>query len=208
MAWFMHIILKNIHLKFTTMKHLFLSTLVLLFVGSTAFAQIETTPQMSSDVGTAPIQKGNWMVGGGIGSLGYDFDSEVFNISLEPGAGYFVSDGIAIGLKLIANYQTIKEGDNPFSYGLLPFARYYFPEGASASNRFFAEAKAGIAGSRGGDDVNFGFGAGLGYSHFITRTVALEALAGYNDLSGASASGTQGGLGLMVGFQIYLPGRR
>jgi len=190
------------------MKRLLLTTITLLFVGSIAFAQIETTPQMNADVGTRPIQQGNWMVGGGLGSLGYDFDSEVFNISLEPGAGYFVSDGIALGLKLIANYQTIEGGDNPFSYGLLPFARYYFPEGASESNRFFAEAKAGIAGSRGGDDVNFGFGAGLGYTHFITQTVALEALAGYNDLAGASASGTQGGLGIMVGFQIYLPGNR
>lgn len=186
----------------------------MLFVGAvalsigTTFGQVETRPQTSSAVGSTPIQEGNWMVGGGIGSLGYDFDSEVFNIALEPSAGYFVSDGVALGLKLIANYQTIKEGDNPFSYGLLPFARYYFPEGATATNRWFAEAKAGIAGSRGGDDVNFGFGAGLGYTHFVTPTVALEALAGYNDLSGASASGTQGGLGLMVGFQIYLPGNR
>lgn len=186
----------------------------MLFIGAvtlsvgTTFGQIETTPQTSSAVGTRPIQQGNWMVGGGIGSLGYDFDSEVFNIAVEPSAGYFVSDGVALGLKLIANFQTIKDGDNPFSYGLLPFARYYFPEGASPSNRFFAEAKAGIAGSRGGDDVNFGFGAGLGYAHFITDNVALEALAGYNDLSGASASGTQGGLGLTLGFQIYLPGQR
>lgn len=190
------------------MKHLFLFTLSVLLASTTAFAQIETTPQMRSEVGSAPIQEGNWMVGGGIGSLGYDFDSEVFNIALEPSAGYFVSDGVALGLKLLANYQTIEDGDNPFSYGLLPFVRYYFPEGATPTNRFFAEAKAGIAGSRGGDDVNFGFGAGLGYSHFITPTVALEALAGYNDLAGASAIGTQGGLGLMIGFQIYLPGRR
>lgn len=190
------------------MKHFMLILGAITLSISTALGQIETTPQTSSAVGTTPIQQGNWMVGGGIGSLGYDFDSEVFNIALEPGAGYFVSDGVALGLKLIANFQTIKDGDNPFSYGLLPFARYYFPEGASATNRFFAEAKAGIAGSRGGDDVNFGFGAGLGYAHFISQTVALEALAGYNDLSGASASGTQGGLGLTVGFQIYLPGQR
>src|SRR5690606_20702512 len=116
----------------------------------TTFGQIETTPQTSSAVGTAPIQQGNWMVGGGIGSLGYDFDSEVFNIAVEPSAGYFVSDGISLGLKLIANFQTIKERDYPFSSGRWPFARYYFPVGASDAKRFFAEAKAGIARSRGG----------------------------------------------------------
>lgn len=190
------------------MKHLLLFSIALLLAITSTFAQIETTPQMSSEVGSEPIQQGNWMVGGGIGSLGYDFDSEVFNIALEPSAGYFVNDGIAVGLKLIAHYQAIEGFDDPFSYGLLPFVRYYFPEGATPTNRFFAEAKAGIAGSRGGDDVNFGFGFGVGYSHFVSRTVALEAVAGYNDLSGASASGTQGGLGIMVGFQIYLPGQR
>lgn len=192
------------------MKNLLLLTFAFLFVSTAGFAQrkIETTPQSSSAVGTAPIQKGNWMVGGGIGSLGYDFDAEKFNIALEPGAGYFVNDGIAIGLKVIADFATIKDADNTFNYGLLPFARYYFPEGASSTGRFFAEAKAGIAGSKGGDNVNFGFGAGLGYAHFITQTVALEALAGYNDLSGASSVGTQGGLGLTLGFQIYLPGKR
>lgn len=191
------------------MKNLFSFAIVFLLAGSIAFAQDRpTTPQYSSAVGTEPIQKGNWIVGGGIGSLGYDFDAEKFNIALEPGAGYFVSDGIAIGLKLIADFATIKDADNVFNYGLLPFARYYFPEGSSSTGRFFAEAKAGIAGSKGGDDVNFGFGAGLGYAHFVSRTVALEALVGYNDLAGASSVGTQGGLGLMVGFQIYLPGNR
>lgn len=191
------------------MKNLLLFTISLLFASTSVFAQkIETTPQMSSAVGSGPIQQGNWMVGGGIGSLGYDFDAKKFNIALEPSAGYFVSDGIALGVKLIADFATIENSDNTFNYGLLPFARYYFPEGASSTGRFFGEAKAGIAGSKGGDDVNFGFGAGLGYSHFITKTVALEALAGYNDLAGASSLGTQGGLGLMVGFQIYLPGKR
>src|SRR5690554_3140645 len=125
------------------MKHLLLFSIGLLFVCSTAFAQIETTPQMESEVGTAPIQQGNWMVGGGIGSLGYDFDAKKFNIALEPGAGYFVSDGIAVGLKLIADFATIEDAENTFNYGLLPFVRYYFPEGSSPTGRFFAEAKAG-----------------------------------------------------------------
>lgn len=188
---------------------LLLAAAAFLLTSTIAFGQVvETKPQISSAVGEEPIQKGNWMVGGGIGSLGYDFDAKKFNIALEPSAGYFVNDGIAVGLKLIADFATIKDADNSFNYGLLPFVRYYFPEGSSSTGRFFAEAKAGIAGSKGGDDVNFGFGAGLGYAHFITKTVALEALAGYNDLAGASSVGTQGGLGLMVGFQIYLPGKR
>ena len=60
---------------------------------SNAQVEIETRPQTSADVGMQPIKKGNWMVGGSVGSLGYSFEGKSFNINVNPRAGYFVTDG-------------------------------------------------------------------------------------------------------------------
>lgn len=48
-------------------------------------------------------------------------------------------------------------------------------------------------------------GANLGYAHFITRTVALEATVGYNyTKSNVNLGEKASGLGVGLGFQIYL----
>lgn len=197
------------------MKRIFMLSTAILFAGISAVsAQVKEAvkdvkrPQVESAVGVTPIQEGNWLVGGSIGSLGYGFETKVFNITLAPKAGYFVSDGIAVGLSLPVGFETNKGGENYFSYGVTPFARYYFPEGSSATGRFFGELNAGVAGNNGGDDVAFAFGANLGYAHFVTNSVALEVTAGYNKSGGASSVNAQSGLGVAVGFQIYLPGQR
>ncbi len=191
------------------MKKLFLITIATLFVSSFAFAQIETTPQTSAAVGTAPIQKGNWMMGGTIGALGYSFEGKSFNININPRAGYFVSDGIAVGASVNGGLTTAKHADDVWTYGVAPFVRYYFPEGSSSTGRFFGQGEVGIAGSSIGSGADIAFGVGLGYAHFVTRSVALEAVAGYNYSKATTANATvHSGLGLNLGFQIYLPGKR
>lgn len=173
-------------------------------------AQEIKTPQTSSEVGTKPIQKGNWMIGGSIGSAGYSFEGETFNINLSPRAGYFISDGIAIGAEIGGGLQTVKDGDNVWSYGVSPFIRYYFPEGASSTGRFFGQGSVGISGASAGSesDTSFAFGVNGGYAHFITENVALEGMVGYNySKSDLATVGKQSGLGFSVGFQIYLPGK-
>jgi len=179
------------------------STLLLLItagIGYQAYAQkIETTPQMSSEVGIEPIKQGNWMVGGSIGNLGYSFEAKSFNIALQPRAGYFVSDGLA----------TVKDADNEWTYGVAPFVRYYFPNAGSTTGRFFGQGDIGISGSSKGKDVALAVGANVGYAHFITRTVALEATFGYNYSKANINTGSgASGLGVGLGFQIYLPGKR
>jgi len=175
-----------------------------------ASAQEITRPQYSESVGAKPIQKGNWMIGGALGSLGYSFEGENFNINVTPRAGYFISDGVAIGLGVNAGLETVKNGDNIWKYGVLPYVRYYIPEGSSSTGRFFGQGEIGISGSNGGtSDTSFAFGIGAGYSHFVSRTVALEAIVGYNySKSNASTAQAQNGLGVAVGFQIYLPGKK
>ena len=191
------------------MKKLLL--LLALPLSISSFAQDITRPQTSANVGDKPIQKGNWLVGGSIGSLGYSFEGENFNINLNPQAGYFLSDGVAVGLTTGVGLQTVNGGDNIWSYKLMPFIRYYFPEGASSTGRFFGQGELGITGAESGgvSDTSFGFGINAGYAHFISSSVALEALVGYNySKSNHASAQAQNGLGVAVGFQIYLPGKR
>ncbi|MDX5438397.1 MAG: hypothetical protein LPK03_14425, partial [Pontibacter sp.] len=121
-------------------------------------------------------------------------------------------DNAAIGTEVQLGLD-IYDGGETFRYGLTPFARYYFPEGAAPTHRWFGEALAGIAGSSEEDsegDKVFSAVLGLraGYAHFVAQNVALEAILGYTRTS-ADISVGQGssGLNLALGLQVYLPGR-
>lgn len=188
----------------------FLLSIFTLGIAFASFAQINpTTPQHSANVGMAPIRQGNWMVGGALGNIGYSFEGEAFNINVMPRAGYFVSDGIAIGAQANLGLTAVSGEDNVWGYGIAPFVRYYFPEGSSSTGRFFGQGDIGINGSSQGDDVALAVGINGGYAHFITQTVALEVMAGYNYSKANINSGSgQSGLGVSLGFQIYLPGQR
>ncbi|WP_051292619.1 hypothetical protein [Olivibacter sitiensis] len=172
------------------MKRLFLFSALVLGGVFTLSAQEVSRPQTSASVGRAPIQAGNWMVGGALGSLGYGFESESFNINLNPRAGYFISDGIVIGLGANLGFATHPDTENDWTYSVAPFVRYFFPEGASSTGRFFGQVGAGIGGSRGGSGVSFAGDLGLGYAHFITESVALEAVVGYNYSKAGGGSAT------------------
>ncbi|MCP2044580.1 hypothetical protein [Pontibacter sp. HSC-36F09] len=169
-------------------------------------------PQTSAAVANESIQQGNWLVGASIGSIGYNFKSETFQLILEPRAGYFISDNAVLGVQAQIGLMLYDGGEN-FSYGLTPFARYYFPEGASPSSRWFGEALAGFAGSSLKDsdgDRIFSSVLGLraGYAHFVARNVAIEATLNYTRTSAdVSVDTSTSGLSVGVGFQIYLPGR-
>ncbi|SKC00814.1 hypothetical protein SAMN05660841_03608 [Sphingobacterium nematocida] len=170
--------------------------------------EIKTVPQHSANVGLAPIKAGNWMVGGSIGGLGYSFESEAFNIGVSPRAGYFIADGLALGAQASLGLRTVKDADNQWNYGIAPFVRYYIPRGASATGRFFGHGDVGITGSNAGKGTSFAFGVNAGYAHFITQTVALEVMAGYNySKANVNVGEKATGLGVSLGFQIYLPGK-
>jgi len=191
------------------MKRVLLSSVLALIGAFGLQAQEINKPQTSANVGMTPIQQGNWIVGGSLGSLGYSFEAESFNIALNPRAGYFVSDGVAIGLGLLGSLRTAPDEDNVWGYGVAPFVRYYFPQGSSSTGRFFAQGDIGISGSSPGAGASLFLGANVGYAHFITNSVALEVTAGYNYTKAtATGSNAQNGLGVALGFQIYLPGQR
>jgi hypothetical protein len=192
------------------MKRLLLLT-GMLSVMLIATAQEVTTPQTSSPAAAEAISAGNWLIGGTIGSTNFNFETETFALNVQPRAGYFISDRVAIGA-LVSLGLNAAEGDTDFLYGIAPFVRYYFPEGASPTGRWFGEASGGIAGASGEDSnpVSLTLGASAGYAHFISRTVALEGILGYtyNEADINSSGSGSSGIGISVGFQIYLPGRR
>lgn len=191
------------------MKTLLLTTTFLVGIISMSDAQVSTVPQSTANVGLTPIKAGNWMVGGSIGNIGYSFEGKAFNIQVNPRAGYFIANGLALGAQATLGLKAVKDEDNEWNYGIAPFIRYYFPGGASASGRFFTQGDIGVAGSSAGDGASLALGANIGYAHFITQTVALEATLGYNySKANVNLGDKATGLGVGVGFQIYLPGKK
>jgi hypothetical protein len=195
------------------MKHLLLLLVILSAINFTVAAQDITTPQTTAGVAYDAVQKGNWLVGATLGSIGQNFRSDRFSIDIRPRAGIFISDNAAIGTQVQLGVDLYKGGQN-FFYGLTPFARYYFPEGAAPTHRWFGELTAGIAGSSREDDEEDAvfssvFGISAGYAHFVASNVALEGtlnlVRSHADVS-VGSSGTTG-LSLGLGFQIYLPSR-
>ena len=106
----------------------------------------------------------------------------------------------------------IYDGGEQWEYAVTPFVRYYFPEGARASGRWFGEALVGFGGSSQEDSqedaaLSHVWGFKGGYAHFVASNVALEAVVGYVR-SNANFDTGHGvtGLSLGLGFNIYLPG--
>lgn len=198
------------------MKRIFLLTSFMLATLFTAYGQDEPAvalPPTSAPVADEALERGNWVVGGGLGSIGLNFSTGTFALNLIPHAGYFVADNFVLGAQTNVALSS-HDGGTDFAYSIAPFVRYYFGAGGRASGRFFGELGAGLAGSALADNTDDSGFSGLlnlraGYAHFITRNVAIEGSAGYNLTNADLRSVTSvSGLGLVFGFQIYLPGSR
>ncbi|WP_202915976.1 hypothetical protein [Pontibacter pamirensis] len=199
------------------MKKTLLLSAMSLALGFSASAQVtdevlDRRPQTTAPVAAEAIQEGNWLVGASIANIGHNFKSETFTLDVAPRAGYFISDNAVIGAQVQLGLSVYDGGEN-WRYGLTPFVRYYFPEGASPSSRWFGEAVVGLAGSSEEDSdgdaiLSRVYGVRGGYAHFVARNVALE---GTLNLIRSSANIETGnadtGLSVSVGLQIFLPGR-
>ncbi|WP_224998945.1 hypothetical protein [Cesiribacter sp. SM1] len=193
------------------MKHTLLLTFAFLTLSIAANAQTEiNTPQVKAPVAGEAISQGNWLLGANIGNLGFNFKSEMFQLGIEPKAGYFISDNAVIGVQTLLNLE-VYDGGEAFHYGVTPFVRYYFPEGARASGRWFGEALIGFGGSSTEDSeedaaLSHVWGFKGGYAHFVGQNVALEGVLGYVRTNADFDTG-HGITGLSVGFgfNIYLP---
>ena len=169
--------------------------------------------------GFAQTQKGNVLIGANLSDIGLNFqkDNTQFSLNINPKAGWFVKDNLAVGGEVNMGLNTQK-GATAIAYGFGVFGRKYY--GAETTNlartaKWFLEANAGIYGLNiSGTDLiksstnGVGLGIGPGYSYFISQNIALEALAKYNFTAGFGNSPTNNSIKLGLGFQIYLPGNR
>lgn len=195
------------------MKRLSLLTLILSFLTFGAMAQQDLPrPQTTAPVAGDAVQQGNWLVGSGIANFGHNFKSKTFSLDLTPRAGYFISDNAVIGAQTQLGIS-IYSGGESWRYGLTPFLRYYFPEGAAPTHRWFGEAVVGIAGSSEEDSegdaiLSRVYGISAGYAHFVASNVALEGMLNLiRSNANVDVGGSNTGLGVSVGLQIYLPGK-
>jgi hypothetical protein len=196
------------------MKRLFLLTIFSIATLIQVNAQTDIpTPQLRAPVASDAIAQGNWLLGASVGNIGYNFKSKFFQLEVQPKAGYFVSDNAVLGVQTLLNLQ-VYSGGEAFYYALTPFARYYFPEGARASGRFFGEALVGFGGSSTEDNeedaaLSHVWGLKAGYAHFVGQNVALEGTLGYVRSNATFETGHGiSGLSFGLGFNIYLPGGR
>ena len=135
----------------------------LLLAGALALISAPAFAQADSSIGLRlPTQKGSWMLGSNLvvgelafGSINSDYEmAGVYNVSLNPRAGYFIKDNLMIGGMLNASFNGNSFGEGAYlgkyhsqTVGLGVFARKYFgkatgKDGNIARLRFFVEAGA------------------------------------------------------------------
>lgn len=172
------------------MKKLLLATIAL---SSVIFANAQT-------------DKGDWMVGGGVG-LNTSRNNTV--IDLSPSAAYFVANNFAVGGNFKLAYS--KEGlIKTTTFGLGPWMRYYFTQAdvrpVIQGNFDFISRKTKVNNT---SSTNNGthFFLGAGAAAFLSSHVSLDILAGYDHTKFNSLEGS-GGFALNIGFQVYLHRRQ
>ena len=202
--------MKNIH-------HLFLALLVLCITNH-SFAQ---TGKGKILIGTGSnlsftSSSSKWKSDSRSGDNG---TSNAFGLS--PTVGYFLTDALAIGVGLQLGYRSFKNKSgktHSFSYGLGPFARYYF---GSEKLKPYAGCSLGLGGysdkSTASDTppksnyktFNFVLGAGLAY--FLNDKVSVDLGINYNYMTGKNRLNNfynyrthDGTLNIGAGFNIFI----
>lgn len=147
-------------------------------------------------------EKGDWMVGGG---LRLNTSSNNTEIAIEPNAGIFVINNLAVGGSISLDYT--KSGDTKVtSFGLGPFLRYYFTNAKARpllqgnTNYLSRKVKTPSTTST-NNGLNFFLGGGAAI--FVSDQVSLDILLGYDHTKYKDFDGS-GGFAFTVGFQVYL----
>lgn len=177
------------------MKKYFVMTLVL--VSFISAAQNQEKKEIIK-----PITKGNYLFGGfinynevksssvtsmdsynGYGSSFHEeIDKEESNFNFSPNLGYFIEDGLAVGVGLPLSYSVaeVDGGDKTksFSYGVSPFIKYYFKQGVFIEGHFGVQKINGESESNSMkidiDGISKSMDLGLGYAFFVNSKVSIE----------------------------------
>ena len=162
----------------------------------------------------SPISKGTIMLNGNMyySSQSYDnLDITYSTLRINPQAGYFIIDNLALNLDL--SYEKIDIGIDISRYGIGPNLRYYFD-----LKKYFPFISMGYSftsSSQDGSDykqTGNQYILGAGISYLITKNVAVEASLNYKfdevkrEYSGLYSDETLKSKIIMfgVGFNFYL----
>ncbi len=155
----------------------------------------------------AQTQQGSMMIGGNAGfanSSQGDFSTTV--VSINPSIGYFVIDKLAVGASLGISFFSgdLFEGT---SFGVGPFARYYFTDGSNI--RPFGQAGfdwSSFKPKEGDSQSNTGFDIGVGASLFLNDHVAIDGIIGYNSMKADGEDDSTNTFGITFGVQAFFGG--
>ena len=141
---------------------------------------------MATMVASAQTEKNTMLLGG---NLTFNSTESVNSFSATPNIGVFVINNLAIG----GEFSLFTSGGYT-SWGVGPFARYYF--GQQTKGKPYIGASALIGGA---DEVDteVGFGAHAGYAFFLNKSIALQLGVQYNRMS------EMDNFGIGAGFQIH-----
>ena len=175
----------------------------------------------------AQLNKGQWIVGGnaGFSATSYnvsDVSHNTTRLQLTPGAGYFIMDKLAVGLKAVIYFNNQKDtytgtpgsitNSKVFSLGVSPFVRYYFLPKTNKIN-LLADAsytygtakyttKVEPYPSSSSTSKQHAYTLAVGPAFFINHNVALEVTASYQVMN--YEPDTQNIFMINAGFQIHL----
>lgn len=152
---------------------------------------------LSSTLCFSQLQKGNILIGGGLGVSkskseasypGYIYTYKTTSFDITPRIGYFLSNRSAIGLEPGYSFSKYESGTNPQAMAITktstasikPFYRYYFPIGDKVA--FYLHARAG---------VSFGKGS-ITNSYFDTNSGTVTKQTQKSDIFGQQVSVSPG----------------
>lgn len=153
--------------------------------------------------GFAQTEKGSRLIGGS----GYFNVKDDFFFRLSPMYGQFIFDNFAVGAGATLDFVSGYERDD-IGLALGPYLRYYIGNNASRL-LFTGNLEYGSFSRRNQFDQYsekaFSAGFGVGYVHFLTNQIGLEAILNYRNNWGSRF--TYDELFINLGFQIHLARR-
>jgi len=175
----------------------------------------------------AQFEKGRKLVGGSL-ALSFTTDKTKYDgstftngqyvdFSLDPLAGYFVIDNLAVGAGLGFSTSSYKEDDSDYKsvsneITIQPVVRYYLEQGVFFQGNFIVgSAKDKETDNGTTNETKYGvsgWSLSAGYAYFLNDFVAIEPQVGYSAKGykdkDSEVKYLDSGLYLRVGFQIYL----
>lgn len=167
---------------------------------------------VSLNTSFSQLDKNNVLVGTSFGGGDIGLSSSSFNIRVSPKIGYFVSKGLALGIRNPMQFSRAVSGYTSFTsqeIGIGMFGRYYFIKNkpfsiiADLSYDLWINHNS-VTYDYGGGSTNTQtrqvIGFGTGFVYFISENIGLEATIS----SAKFINFPLQGLSLRIGLHIYL----